>query len=456
MVYQVEGDKFAWAAEQDNVRKALRGTGIIDYNGFKVDNSFDNDLAVSVRLGGAAEIKKKSVYWSDLEFNFDKERIIDDTYEIPVAGYDINRNITGIGSARQVLEPVAGFVDTIKFYARVVGTVGENLKVEIYNETDDEIVVQAEVLESSLSTAYQEVVWQLSETIILNSEKTYSIRAYRADNASSTDNTNFDNSNYYVLGCYELTYYGPFYLYKSNDSSWALKTNFLAFYLKTYDYYWESETRSTIELDTSTYVSSPNSLKWTYNDNGSTQYSNRITRYFGLNKQDWSKRNKVRIMFYPEATLESTIYVGLTNNGTEYAIGSILPGDVTAATWNVVEFDAPTYRDQVEDIFFYVDGNQWSTGIHTFYIDDIFVYKKFDLTAPATADYGRIDLVYIDSDGVIDVKTGTEVDLTVDNPKPEDLDLDELGLALISVQYGDTDLDASDIVDIRSPLNEEL
>ena len=218
------------------------------------------------------------------------------------------------------------------------------------------------------------------------------------------------------------------------------------------DFVFTPETQSAVSLDTVTYHSSPNSLKWDYTDDGATQYDNRITMDINSSLKDWSKKNIIRFYFYPAATLENTIYLSLTNNGTEYAIGSILPGDVTPSTWNVIEFDLPTYRDQVEDIFFYVDGNQWTTATHTFYIDDIYVYKKFDIVAPTTADYGRIDLIYIDSTGEAQVKTGTEVDLNTDTPKPEDLDLNELGLALISVQYGDTVFTSDDIVDIRVPL----
>ena len=289
MVYQVKGDKFAWAAEQDNVRKAIRGTGVVNYSGYLVSNSYDSDLNVCV-TGGRAIIQGTAI--------------------------------------------------------------------------------------------------ELKEVLYEN------------------------------------------------------------------DFVFTPETQSAVSLDTVIYHSSPNSLKWIYTDDGATQYDNRITMDIDSSLKDWSKKNTIRFYFYPAATLENTIYFSLTNNGTEYAIGSILPGDVTPSTWNVIEFDLPTYRDQVEDIFFYVDGNQWSTATHTFYIDDIEVYTKLDIVAPTTVDYGRIDLVCVDKLGDIYIKTGTEVNLNTDTPKPEDIDLDELGLALVSVEYGDTSFIASDIVDIRSPLSE--
>jgi len=455
MVYQAEGNKFAWSPAVDNLLKSTRGTGIVDYNGFKVENSYDSDLAVRVTNGGAAEIQGDSVYHSDLTFNIDTLYEINDTYDFPSAGYNINTTTSGNGSARQTLEAVGGWVTQLKFYAKKTGTIDADLNVELFNETDDVIVTQVDVLESTLTTSFAEVTWTLATPVCLDVDKSYSIRLYRTDNTSSTDNTHYDVSNYYTIG-YSFNAYdgGIAYLYNSGGVSWSSQTYDFAFYLKKYDYKWTSEARSTITLENTTYESSPYSIKWVYNDDGVTQYSNRVIRYIAENKGDWNKANKIRFAFYPVASVEHPINVYLTNNGTEYSIGTI-PITVSTGTWNYIELDLPTYRDDVENIIFFVDGNNWSSGDHTFYIDSIVVYKKLTFTAPASAGYGRIDLVYIDSTGEIDVKAGTEVDLGTDSPAPKDLELDELGLALISIQHGDTSFTSDDIVDIRNPLNEE-
>lgn len=456
MVYRALGDKLIYANAIDNLLKAQRGTGIIDYDGFKVTNSLRGGLKVAVPLGGAAQIQGVSQYWTDLNFNMDKSKDYNDN-DTNVNQYDNAINYDSYTRGVRQRFNAAGWVEDITFRIGTVGTVAFDLTVELYNETDSAVV---DTIDIDSADADGEYTWTLTTGVFLDFNKVYSLRFYRADNASVSDNSNNSTSNYYVLYRNDANILSDFFIsaverYDGSASDFVLAGSapiFMKFTAK--DYSWSSQARSTISIDTTVFSSSPNSLKWVYDDDGLTQYNNNIYRYFASNKQDWTKRDTIKISFRAEQSLDDDIQVYITNNGTTYLIGTISNSDIDVGNFVDIYFSAPIYRDKVENIYFRIDGNNWATGTYTFYIDNISVYKELEFTAPTNPDEIRIDVVYLDIDNNILIKTGTPVDETSDTPIPEDLDIDEIGLAHITIRYGDTSFDVEDILDIRVPLNE--
>lgn len=159
---------------------------------------------------------------------------------------------------------------------------------------------------------------------------------------------------------------------------------------------WTSEPRSTLAVDTGTFdpAGGSRSMRWTYNDNDVDRWGNAI-KYDFPTAQDWQWANKIKFRFASSTGVSGkNIYFNIRNNGVAPTSSGIAYFHTapTADFQDVIIDLTPYARDQITQIFFYVDGADYpgssSGGInHVFHIDQISLLNHVDV-----ADFENNDL----------------------------------------------------------------
>jgi len=212
---------------------------------------------------------------------------------------------------------------------------------------------------------------------------------------------------------------------------------------------WESGNDTTVSEEGSIVQTGSKSLKMSWSHDGSTQFANRI--YKTYNTIDFKYRNKLILHLYPVVALEDKLYIKYKNNGNEFLLAEVLPGEVTAGQWNKIEVDLPptdVQKNKFQELIFEFDGLQWSAGTHEFYLDEVAFDTHLDITTADPNDE-RKDIIIMGEDGKVELITGTPQS---QNPvEPPDLPVDKSCLAIITIPAGSTQITAGQIFDTRVP-----
>lgn len=143
---------------------------------------------------------------------------------------------------------------------------------------------------------------------------------------------------------------------------------------------WTNGTRSSLAIESTSIdpAGGSKALKWTYNDDGATQWSNDINLNF-TSAQNWSSAGKIKFRIALassniSADAGKSIYWNFRRtDGT--SAGSSGAGTIhlsPTATYQDVElYLSPYERASVNRLSFYLNGNDFGTGTHTFYIDNV-------------------------------------------------------------------------------------
>lgn len=148
--------------------------------------------------------------------------------------------------------------------------------------------------------------------------------------------------------------------------------------ITTAPHQWTHGARSTPSLVGPGDGGSSYAMCWVYNDDGATQWNNSMTLNLP-SAQDWTGVSKIRIRFAedagnPATDLGQKITFDYANNGVRVNGGAgVTSFALTGNTaYRTLEFDLGRYqRNQVTYLMFFLDGNAYATGNHTFVIDNI-------------------------------------------------------------------------------------
>jgi hypothetical protein len=144
---------------------------------------------------------------------------------------------------------------------------------------------------------------------------------------------------------------------------------------------WTASTRSTISLDSTHPDSGAYALKWLYNDDGATRWSNNISQNYPA-ALDWSRYSQLVLRLKtdaanPTSDVGKAIVVDWSNNGTSVTsgggVGTIILD--TNTSYRTVTINLGNYpRDKVTRLNLFVDGNVMDTGNHVWYLDNVTLF----------------------------------------------------------------------------------
>lgn len=140
--------------------------------------------------------------------------------------------------------------------------------------------------------------------------------------------------------------------------------------------HWSTSTFSSVNIETATLdiAGGKRALRWTFNATGTDAWANEV----GFNPpspQDWTSAQflKFRIAATSTNLAGKHIFLDIRNDGVSYSasgIGSyVFPADTQYHDVSIPLADVP--RDLVTQLAFYVYGLEFSTGSHTFLMDNI-------------------------------------------------------------------------------------